>query len=157
MRSVRSISFNHLESCKTNDKFVLNVKCVIHLCWQRLFERFYAPINIVACKAATMRRPRDVSRQRLGKHIPVATNRRATMEVLLETGCFYVVRAEELSWRLLWRPSEFCTGGYEERTWAREAEESPLLEAVVRERLVKTQQAGKGLMGAARCSVNCED
>jgi hypothetical protein len=29
-----------------------------------------------------------------------------------------------------------------------EAEESPLLEAVVRERLVKTQQAGKGLAGA---------
>jgi hypothetical protein len=33
---------------------------------------------------------------------------------------------------------EFCTGGCEERTWAREAEESPLLEAVTRERLVKT-------------------
>jgi hypothetical protein len=30
----------------------------------------------------------------------------------------------------------------------REAEESPPLEAVVRERLVKTQQAGKGLEGA---------
>jgi hypothetical protein len=29
-----------------------------------------------------------------------------------------------------------------------EAEESPLLEAVARERLVKTQQAGKGLAGA---------
>jgi hypothetical protein len=29
-----------------------------------------------------------------------------------------------------------------------EAEESPLLEAVTRERLVKTQQAGKGLTGA---------
>jgi hypothetical protein len=28
-----------------------------------------------------------------------------------------------------------------------EAEEFPLLEAVVRERLVKTQQAGKGLAG----------
>jgi hypothetical protein len=30
----------------------------------------------------------------------------------------------------------------------REAEESPLLEAVARERLVTTQQAGKGLTGA---------
>jgi hypothetical protein len=30
----------------------------------------------------------------------------------------------------------------------REAEESPLLEAAVRERLVKTQQAEKGLAGA---------
>jgi hypothetical protein len=29
-----------------------------------------------------------------------------------------------------------------------EAEESPLLEDVTRERLVKTQQAGKGLVGA---------
>jgi hypothetical protein len=36
-------------------------------------------------------------------------------------------------------------GGCEERTWAREAEKSPLLDAVVREQLVKTQQAGKGL------------
>jgi hypothetical protein len=31
----------------------------------------------------------------------------------------------------------------------REAEESQLLEAVARERVVKTQQAGKGLAGAA--------
>jgi hypothetical protein len=34
-----------------------------------------------------------------------------------------------------------------------EAEESPLLEAVTRERLAKTQQAGKGLAGAV---VICE-
>jgi hypothetical protein len=34
-----------------------------------------------------------------------------------------------------------------------EADESPLLEAVARERLVKTQQAGKGLAGAV---VVCE-
>jgi hypothetical protein len=48
---------------------------------------------------------------------------------------------------------QFCTGGCEERTWAREAEESPLLEAVTREGLVKTQQAGKGLASAV---VICE-
>jgi hypothetical protein len=36
---------------------------------------------------------------------------------------------------------EFCTGGREDRTGAREAEESPLLEAVARELLVKTQRA----------------
>jgi hypothetical protein len=42
---------------------------------------------------------------------------------------------------------EFCTGGCEDRTWEREAEESPLLEAAARERLVKTQQAGKGIAG----------
>jgi hypothetical protein len=35
----------------------------------------------------------------------------------------------------------------------REAEESPLLEAVARERLVKTQQAGKSLAGTV---VICE-
>jgi hypothetical protein len=43
---------------------------------------------------------------------------------------------------------EFCTGVYQDRTLAREAEESPLLEAVARERLMKAQQAGKGLAGA---------
>jgi hypothetical protein len=36
-----------------------------------------------------------------------------------------------------------CIGG-----WAREAEESPLLEAVAKKRLMKKQQAGKGLAGA---------
>jgi hypothetical protein len=44
-------------------------------------------------------------------------------------------------------------GVCDERNWEREAEESPLLEAVARERLVKTQQAGKGLSGAV---VICE-
>jgi hypothetical protein len=33
--------------------------------------------------------------------------------------------------------------------WAREAEESPLLEAVARKQPVKTQQAGKKLSGGA--------
>jgi predicted kinase len=40
---------------------------------------------------------------------------------------------------------EFCTAGCEDRISAREAEESPLLEAVARKRLVKRQQAGKRL------------
>jgi hypothetical protein len=44
---------------------------------------------------------------------------------------------------------EFCTGGCEHWTWVHEAEESPLLETAAREHLVKTQQAGKGLVG--RC------
>jgi hypothetical protein len=43
---------------------------------------------------------------------------------------------------------QLCIGGCEDRTWAREAEESPLLEAVARERLVETQQTVKGLAGA---------
>jgi hypothetical protein len=37
-----------------------------------------------------------------------------------------------------------------------EAEESPLLEAIARERLVKTQQAGNDLAGAV-VIVNCGD
>jgi hypothetical protein len=37
-----------------------------------------------------------VSGQRLGKHVPAATNTHATVELLLETGCFYVVLAEML-------------------------------------------------------------
>jgi hypothetical protein len=49
--------------------------------------------------------------------------------------------------------SEFCAGGCKGRTWEREAEESLLLYAVDRERLVKTQQAGKGLASAV---VICE-
>jgi hypothetical protein len=42
----------------------------------------------------------------------------------------------------------FWMGSFEDRTSACEAEGSPLLEAVAREQLVKTQQAGKGLAGA---------
>jgi hypothetical protein len=43
---------------------------------------------------------------------------------------------------------DVCTGGCDKRTCAREIEEAPMLEAVTRERLVKTQQAGKGMEGA---------
>jgi hypothetical protein len=43
---------------------------------------------------------------------------------------------------------EFCMGDCEDRTWAYEAEESPLLEVVARERLLKTQQAERGLVVA---------
>jgi hypothetical protein len=49
--------------------------------------------------------------------------------------------------------SEFCTGGCEERTCAREGEEFPRLESVARERLVNTYQTGKDLAGAV---VICE-
>jgi hypothetical protein len=48
---------------------------------------------------------------------------------------------------------KFCTGGYDHRIWAREAEESSLLEVVVRERLVKKQRAVRSLAGAV---VICE-
>jgi hypothetical protein len=39
---------------------------------------------------------RAVSRYRLGKHVPTATNTHATIEKLLETGCFCMVRAKML-------------------------------------------------------------
>jgi hypothetical protein len=48
---------------------------------------------------------------------------------------------------------DFCKGGSDKRTQAREAEKSPLLGAVAWKQLVKTQQAGKGLVGAV---VICE-
>jgi hypothetical protein len=48
---------------------------------------------------------------------------------------------------------EFCMGGCVDRARAREAEESPPLEAAARERLMETQQAGKGLAGTV---VICE-
>jgi hypothetical protein len=48
---------------------------------------------------------------------------------------------------------DFCTGGCEERTLACEVEDSPLLRSVVRKWLVKTKQAGKGLVSAV---VICE-
>jgi hypothetical protein len=44
---------------------------------------------------------------------------------------------------------EFWTCSCDKRTWARKAEESPLLEAIASEQLVKIQQAGKDLAGAA--------
>jgi hypothetical protein len=40
-------------------------------------------------------------------------------------------------------------GGYEDRTRGHEAEESPFLETVARERLMKTQQAGKKCLTGA--------
>jgi hypothetical protein len=51
-------------------------------------------------------------------------------------------RETEKTWRYSSVESEFCTGGCEDRTWEREAEEFPQLEAVARERLSKTVEAG---------------
>jgi hypothetical protein len=64
-------------------------------------------------------------------------------EVILRDPWWDVVSKGQSQFRV-----QFCTGGCEERTWAREAEESPLLEAVARERLMKIQQAGKRLASA---------
>jgi hypothetical protein len=49
--------------------------------------------------------------------------------------------------------SEFRARVHEDRTCARETEESPLLELADREQLMKTQQAAKGL---ASVVVICE-
>jgi hypothetical protein len=42
---------------------------------------------------------------------------------------------------------EFCTKGFRDGTRGREVEESPLLEAAARERLIKTQEAEKSING----------
>jgi hypothetical protein len=79
-------------------------------------------------------------------------------------GVVYAVRAEELYGRSLGQPSQFCTEVCEENSSIRreptcredlseEADESPLLEAVTRKRLLKTQQSGKYLAYAV---VICE-
>jgi uncharacterized CHY-type Zn-finger protein len=70
--------------------------------------------------------------QRLGKHIPAAMNAHAT----IDKRCFICGPCREVITMTV--DSEFCTGGCEDRTWEREAEESPQLEAVARERLLKT-------------------
>jgi hypothetical protein len=49
----------------------------------------------------------------LGKHIPAATNTHATTELLLETECFYVVRAQMSSAKDKISCYEFCAGGCE--------------------------------------------
>jgi hypothetical protein len=45
------------------------------------------------------------------------------------------------------RVEKICMGSCDKRTLACEAEESPLLDAIAKEWLVKTKQAGKGLSG----------
>jgi hypothetical protein len=92
-----------------------------------------------------------VSGQQLGKHIPAAMDTNTT----IEERWFLRGLCRELITRTAgaMRGVECCMGGCADRTWSREAEEYQLLEAVARERLVKTQQAGKGLAGAV---VICE-
>jgi hypothetical protein len=69
--------------------------------------------------------------ERLGKHVPVET-------VSVTNELCYL--ADRDNWS---QPSQFCTGVCEEKSQleekdlSAEAEESPLLEAVTRERLVK--------------------
>jgi hypothetical protein len=53
--------------------------------------------------------------------------------------------------------SKFCTGVWDKRTWAREAEESLMLEDVAKERLVKIQQAGKDLAWSDLQSMEISD
>jgi hypothetical protein len=62
-----------------------------------------------------------------------------------------MLRCYEQGTKLVFK--QFCIGSCEYRTWACEAEKSPLLEAVAMGWLVKTQQAGKGLPSAV---VICE-
>jgi hypothetical protein len=88
-------------------------------------------------------------RERQDKHVPAATDMHKRMNGVVLAG-----RDDKLQGKQLLQPCQFCTGVCEEKTqlegsrhlredFRTEAEKSPLLAAVTRERLVKTQQAGK--------------
>jgi hypothetical protein len=117
------------------------------LCKQRPLlgnaRNIYAPNNMRTVFPVV--RTAAIAMQRRSKHMSTAKSPCATMEEL----CFLcgpwwdVISTRHSS-------GEFSTGCCEERTWAREAEESPLLEVVARERPVKTA-------GFKRLSVCCGD
>jgi hypothetical protein len=125
-----------------------------------------------------MNKHKAVSEQRLGKHVPAETSTRATIEelcfrygprrgVIKKTiGAIRLVEGWQLIWALqgrlrredaiavltvdIWQA--FCTGSCDKRTWAREAEESPLLEDIATERLLQPLQDEKDF-----ASVKCGD
>jgi hypothetical protein len=84
----------------------------------------------------------SAARERLGKHVPGVKDTHATEErCCLRGPCRGVVRktvgaTKSVLYERLWRGDLNA-----------EAEESPLLEIVARERLVNSQQAEKGLAG----------
>jgi hypothetical protein len=84
------------------------------------------------------------SGQQHGKHVPAVTDTKATIEerCFLCSPCRDVITRTDGTMTSV-ELVEFCTGGCEDRTQAREHEESPLLEAVTRERLMKTKVARK--------------
>jgi hypothetical protein len=59
---------------------------------------------------------------------------------------WFVLRSDKQGIKSVVR--QFCMGDCEYRTWVRDAEESPLLEVIARQQLVKTRQARKRLAGA---------
>jgi hypothetical protein len=99
-----------------------------------------------------------VSRQRLGKHIPAATDTHGTIEVFLETvtSTRSVHKGyKEGNWgnrissvRESVRKRGSWKGAAVQRGLERMKVKNLRLEAVARERLVKTQLAGKVLAGA---------
>jgi hypothetical protein len=92
---------------------------------------------------------RPFSRQWPSKHVPTVMNRHATIEVLLQT----------VFTRSVLRKTTRAIKSvqYGKRTWAREDEESPLLEAVSRKRLMKKLQAGEDLACSDLQSVEISD
>jgi hypothetical protein len=87
-------------------------------------------VHIVVCTA--------VSRQLLCKHVTAATNTHAIIEVLLETVFFLLCRSKWIIRRATEARTDSWKGTAVERRLRPEAEESPLLEAVTRQLLVKT-------------------
>jgi hypothetical protein len=96
-----------------------------------------------------------VSRQRLGKHVPTARMhmwqyKYCWKRCFLLGPCKGVIRkitgaTESVLYRSLWRKEAVGREPPFRKDLSAEAEGFPLLEAVARERLVKTQQAGKDL------------
>jgi hypothetical protein len=106
---------------------------------------------IVACRVVAIndseisKYTRAVSRLRLGKHVPVATDTHVTIEGFLET--VFTTRSVKRGYKEEYLSKNSSVGREPpfRKDLSVEAEESPLLEAVTRERLMKTQQAVKDL------------
>jgi hypothetical protein len=106
--------------------------------------------SIVGCRAVTMQRPRDceytrdVSRQRLAKHVRSATNRPATTEWLLET------KFSTWSVQTIWgdKVSSVLYGNLWTEDFRGWGWGLYPVKTVARKRVMITQQSGKGLAGA---------
>jgi hypothetical protein len=74
----------------------------------------------------------------------MVTNTHPTIDLLIETGYFLRDPCRDIISKGQIHLREFCNGGCEDRTREHGAKEFPLLEAVAKERLVKTKHAGNG-------------
>jgi hypothetical protein len=130
------------------------------LCWRKAEFQLQQVVNIVAYRPAAeewLHKQRPFLGNGSVNTFPLLGSRFLTMQQLEATtkGLFFLCGPwrDVISKGRTYLRVQFCTGGCEDRSWKHEAEESTLLEAVARERLVKTQHALKGSAGAV---VICE-